>query len=138
MSNDTHRRAFRRAHDDLFSGDTYNAEFFNYSGGTWDPDADEITGESRSSIGTKQVEIVPPAMDTTVDVDGTSFSWDTSIRLESDTSLVANFKPLGDDSDRPTEVEVDEGIENGTTKYQLHGYKEERGSGMVMCRLVEA
>lgn len=135
--NERFRETVERLHDGLFDGTRYQAEFFNHSGGSYNPSKGEITGESRTSIGTAQVELVPPGMDTTVDVDGTSFSWDTSIRLPTDTGLVSDFKPLGTDNERPTEVEVSDQVENDTDTYELHGFSEERGSGMVMCRLVE-
>jgi hypothetical protein len=134
---DRFRQRLALRHGELFSGTRYEAEFFNYSGGAYDPDEGEITGESRTSIGTAQVELVPPGMDTTVDVDGTSSSWDTSIRLPTDTGLVSDFVPLGEDNERPTEVEISDQVENDTDTYELHAYSEERGSGMVMCRLVE-
>jgi len=135
--NDRFRETLAREHDDVFGDSRYEAEFFNYSGGSYDPDRGEVTGETRSSIGTAQVELVPPATDTTVDVDGTSFSWDTSIRLPTDTGLVSDFVPLGVDNERPTEVEISDQVEDDTDTYELHAHSEERGSGMVMCRLVE-
>jgi len=130
------RDTFSRAHEDLFEPN-YDAEFYNYTGGTWDPDADEFTGESRDSIGTSNVEIVPPAIDSTVRTEGTSFSWDTSIRLPLDDAPVGSFVPLGEDGQRPTEVEITDNVENKTETYELHGFSEERGSGFVMCRIVE-
>jgi len=150
MSNDTHRRAFWRAHDDLFPGSRYNVEFFNYENGSYDPNKGEITGESRTSIGTVQAEVVPPGQDSSVDTDGTSFSWDTSIRVpdpnlgNSDwgTNWGTNwggepFTPLGEDNERPTEVEVNNPTIGDTTTYELHSYTTEYGSGMTMIRLVE-
>jgi len=137
MSNDTHRRVFNRLHEDLFSGSRYDAEFFNYSGGSYDPSSGDITGESRNSIGTVNVEIVPPSMDSGVDVDGTSFSWDTSIRFPQDESIVGSLTPLGADNDRPTEVEVTNQEDNSTEVFELHSYTTELGSGMIMARLVE-
>jgi len=130
------RSTFKRAHEDLFEPN-YTVEFFNYSGGDWSPDDDEFTGESRDSIGTANVEIVPPAIDSTVRTEGTSFSWDTSIRLPLDDAPVSDFVPLGEDSKRPTEVEITDNVEDKTEVYELHGFSEERGSGMVMCRIVE-
>jgi len=134
---DRFRQRLDLRHGGLFSDTRYEAEFFNYSGGSYDPDRGEVTGETRSSIGTAQIELVPPGMDTTVDVDGSSFSWDTSIRLPTDTGLVSDFVPLGEANERPTEVEISDQVEGDTDTYELHGYSEERGSGMVMCRLVE-
>ncbi len=100
------RGSLGRAHDDLFEDTEYQAEFYNHSGGSYNPDTGQIEGDTRSKIGSTTVELVPPAMDTTVETDGTSMSWDTSIR-------------------------------SSLTVYELHGYSIERGSGMVMCRLVE-
>jgi len=40
-----------------------------------------MSGQTRDNIGTIQVEVVPPGMDTTVDTDGTDFDWDTTIRF---------------------------------------------------------
>lgn len=131
------RNSFSRAHGDLFQGSRYQAEFFNYSGGSWDPDADEFTGESRSSLGTENVEIVPPAQDSSVRVSGTSFSWDTSIRFPEEDSVVGSLKPLGEDADRPTEVEITDQEDGSTELFELHSYTTELGSGMLMCRLVE-
>lgn len=130
------RSSFSRAHDNLFD-DRYSAEFFNYSAGSYDPDTGEMTGQTRSSFGSEIVEIVPPAQDSTVDLQGTDFSWSTSIRLPESTSLVSDFVPLGENSERPTEVQVTDNVLSETTIYELHSYTEERGSGMVMCRLVE-
>lgn len=132
------RSTFERVHADLFEGTRYQAEFFNYSGGSYDPDDGHIEGESRTSIGTEDVEIVPPSIDTSVRVGGTSFSWDTSIRLPQSDGLVSNFKPLGEDAERPTEVEITDQVEDDTELYELHGYNNELGSGLIMCRLVEA
>jgi len=71
-----------RIHEDLFGDTRYIAEFFNYSAGAWDPDNDEMTGETKTSIGTANVEIVPPAQDSTIEVEsGTDVDWSTSIRL---------------------------------------------------------
>jgi len=202
MSNDTHRRAFGRVHNDLFSGGRYSAELYNYpdpSAGDYDPDTGTITDGSRQTLGTHIVEIVPPNMDTTVDTDGTNLSWDTSIRfpfarqdltvesgetytvesgdteeynaitvesnatLKVDGTLVGygtltvngtldnngtvvtwsdgtfgeTIRTLGDDNKRPTEVEITDEVGNDTTVYELHGYQEEKGNGMIMCRLVE-
>lgn len=131
------RRSFDRAHYSLFSGSRYTAEFFNYSQGTWDPDNDEFTGENRNSIGTAQIEIVPPAQDSTIEVDGTSLDWTTSIRLPEDETLVSSFVPLGEESERPTEVEIQDTKTDSTELYELHGYTTELGSGFIMCRLVE-
>lgn len=132
---DMARDAFDRAHDDLFNDDDYTATFFNHTGGTYD--SGEVTGETRSSIGTTSVELVPPSIDSTVETDGTSFSWTTSIRFPVDEGFVDELTPLGVDSDRPTEVEVTDEVDGSTTVFELHGYRVESGSGMVLCRLTE-
>lgn len=133
---DRTRGTFGRIHSDLFDSTPYDCEFFNYSAGTYDPAEGEITGQTRSSIGTIQVEIVPPTMDTSVENEGTSLDWDTSIRFpESDKP--GDLVPLGVDNDRPTEIEITDPEENTTDTFELHGYTYEKGSGMFMCRLVE-
>lgn len=193
------RNSFSRVHDDLFETARYSCEFFNYSGGSYDPDTGQVGGESRTSIGSTTVEIVPPAIDSTVDNQGTSFSWDTSIRfpigtgsltvsdtytippgttesydsvtIESGATLTVNgeliagtltnngtlndngsvivlnasgtntfsqsLTTLGEDNEKPTEVEISDEKSGSTTIYELHGYSVEKGSGMIMCRLVE-
>jgi len=133
------RQSFGRAHDDFFSGQSrYNATFYNYSGGSWDSDADEITGETRNSFATDvSVEIVPPGQDSTVDSDGTSFGWSTSIRFPQDEFDDSKIVPLGEDNERPTEVELTNQKDSSTETFELHSYTTEIGSGMIMCRLVE-
>lgn len=128
--------SFERAHNDLFSQATYTAEFFNYSTGTYDPDTGEIDGQTRSSIGSIQVEVVPPSMDTSIENEGHSFDWDTSIRFPTE-DKPGDLVPLGEDNERPTEVEIEDDEESADVVYELHGYSVEKGSGMVMCRLVE-
>jgi len=140
MSNDTHRRAMHRAHDDLFQSTRYDAEFFNYpdpGAGDYDPDEGTIDEGSRSSEGTFNVEIVPPSQDSSVDTDGTSFSWDTSIRFADDESIVGKLTPLGEDNERPTEVDITDQQTSSSVTYELHSYTTEIGSGFIMCRLVE-
>lgn len=134
---DSVRSTFKRAHESLFDS-RYNAEFVNYSGGSWSPTDDDFSGESEASVGSANVEIVPPAIDASVDNDGTSVSFDTSIRLPEDDAPVSEFVVLGEDNDRPTEVEITDRQDGSTETYELHGYKNELGSGMIMCRLVES
>lgn len=131
------RSSYSRAHNDLFETSRYDAEFFNYSSGSYDPNTGEMSGQTRSSIGTVNVEIVPPGQDTTVDVDGTSFGWTTSIRFPEDKSIVGSLTPLGEDSERPTEVELTDQEDGSTERFELHSYTTEIGSGMIMCRLIE-
>jgi len=129
------RQSFDRAHDDLFDAD-YEAEFINTSVGTRDNAADTFSGETETSLGTIEVEIVPPAMDTTVRETGTSFSWDTSIRFPTE-DKPGELVPLGDDNRQPTEVIITDPEDDGPDEFELHGYSYEKGSGMLMCRLVE-
>jgi len=195
----THQRAFERGHNDLFSPSGYDATFYNYNSGSYDPSEGEITGENRNLLATLHVEITPPSIDSTVDTDGTSLGFDTSIRfplssedetitedrtivsgetrrydsltiqsgvtLTVDGTLLVNtltvngtlvtngdvmviggsnvdpfakgLVPLGEDNERPTEVEISNPKEGENDTYELHGYKYEKGSAMVMCRLVE-
>jgi len=128
--------SFERAHSDLFGPSTYVADFYNYSGGSYDPNSGNITGSSRSSFATENVEITPPGMDTTVETDGTDLEWDTSIRFPLDTTITGNLVPLGEDK-QPTEVEISDDESSDTTVYELHGYTVEKGSAMVQCRLIE-
>jgi hypothetical protein len=135
---DRHQRVFARKHTDLFGGDEYDCDFYNYSQGSYDPDEGEMTGQSRSSFATGvQAEIVPPGQDSTVDTDGTSFSWSTSIRVPETSTIVGSLVPLGDDAERPTEVEITDPEDNATDRFELHSYTYEKGSGFIMCRLVE-
>jgi len=147
------QESFGRAHADLFSAD-FEAEFINTSLGTRDNATDTFSGEAESSVATVEVEIVPPAIDSTVRETGTSFSWDTSIRFPENVEdvegwgfdwgenwggerLIDVLNPLGEDNQRPTLVEITDMADNDTDRFELHGYSYEKGSGMVMCRLVE-
>jgi len=148
------RGSFERAHDDLFDSTTYDAEFINTTQGTRSNVDDSYSGESTNSLGTIQVEIVPPAIDSTVRETGTSQSWDTSIRFPlsaeqpagwgtnwgsnwGGATLVDVLKPLGEDNEKPTVVEITDPVDSDVDAYELHGYSYEKGSGMLMCRLVE-
>jgi phage baseplate assembly protein gpV len=193
---DSFRASAERVHDDFFSGGRYEAEFFNTSQGTRDNRSDTYSGETRQLIGALQVEATPQTSDTSVRTEGTSFSWDMTIRfpfggadltvsdsytvlsgetetydsvtveagatltIEADAAIVAgsvtnngtidnngtfivfggtlqNVNALGEDNQKPTEVELADDVTDSTETYELHSYREERGSGMVMCRLVE-
>lgn len=137
---DSVRRSFDRAHSDLFSRSEYQATFYNYpdpTTGDYDPNTGEIDEGSRSQFAQFHVEFVPPGMDTTVDVDGTSFSWDSSIRFPQDKVSQGDLVPLGEDNERPTEVDLSDPNDANATTYQLHGYTTEQGSQMYMCRLIE-
>jgi hypothetical protein len=130
------QNAVSRAHDDLFFEAEYSAEFVNTSVGTRDNKTDTFTGETETSLGSIDVEIIPPSMDTTVRETGTSLSWDTTIRFPTD-DKPGELVPLGDDNRQPTEVIISDPEDNGTDEYELHGYSYEKGSGMLRCRLVE-
>jgi len=134
------RETFTRAHNNLFGGSRYEATFFNYpdpGDGDYDPDTGEISEGSRSSFGTENIEIVSPSQDSSVDVDGTNFSWDTSIRFPQTDGIVGSLTTLGEDNKRPTEVEITDQEDNSTVAYELHSYTTEIGSGFIMARLVE-
>jgi len=133
--NERFREALERGHSDLFDESRYEAEFFNLSAGTYD--SGEVVGQTRSSIGTTNVEIVPPETDTTIETDGTGLSFATSIRLPEDVGLIEDLIPPGEDNRSPTEVEIQDTVDNSTELYQLHAYSDERGSGFVMIRLEE-
>jgi len=135
--NDRVRASFARAHNDLFSGTRYEATFYDYTTGSYDPDTGGKTGETRQELGTENVEIVPPGQDTTIENDGTSFSWTTSIRFPESQSIVGQLTPLGEDSERPTEVELTDQQSGETEVFELHSYTTEIGSGLIMCRLAE-
>jgi hypothetical protein len=129
------QETFERAHDDLFTAG-YEAEFINHSVGTRDNKTDEFVGETSTTLGTIQVEIVPPAMDTTVRETGTSFSWDTTIRFPTE-DKPGDLVPLGEENRQTTEVIITDPEEDEGDEFELHGYSYEKGSGMVRCRLVE-
>ena len=129
------RETFERVHDDLFDAD-YEAEFVNTSLGTRDNATDSFSGETETSLGTIPVEIVPPAMDTTVRETGTSFSWDTSIRFPVE-DKPGELIPLGEENQQATEVIIQDPEDDGPDEFELHGYSYEKGSGMLRCRLVE-
>lgn len=135
--NDMLRGTLDRVHGDLYSGNRYSGEFYNYNGGTWNPDEDEVTGETRDLVGSTNVELVPPGMDSTIETDGTSTSWTTSIRFPEDESVAGSLVPLGVDGEKPTEVELTDQQSGSMTVFELHSYTQEVGSGMLLCRLEE-
>jgi hypothetical protein len=104
--------------------------------GTRDNKTDEFTGETTNNLGTIKVEIVPPAMDTTVRETGTSFSWDTTIRFPTE-DKPGDLVPLGEENRQTTEVTITDPEEDEGDEFELHGYSYEKGSGMLRCRLVE-
>jgi len=132
------RDSFERAHADLFDGARYEAEFYNYTQGQADFQNDEVLHTRDSDpFATEDVEIVPPAQDSTVELEGTSFGWSTSIRLPESDAAVSEFKPYGEDNQKPTEVEITDQKDDSTEVYQLQSYTTELGSGMIMIRLTE-
>lgn len=135
---DTTRGTLDRIHGDLFEGGRYSATFYNYGSGAYNPDTGEMEGETRTLVDSIQVELVPPGQDSTVESDGTSFNWSTSIRFPEAGGVVGSLTPLGVDSERPTEVLVTDQQDDTTTSFELHSYTTEVGSGMVMCRLAES
>jgi len=132
---DSVRGSFSRAHGDLFGDTRYIGELFNYSSGTYNPDTGDIEGENKSSIGTANVEIVPPAQDSTVDLQGNDYDWSTSIRFPESEAVTSEFQPLGTENERPTEVEITDQKNDTTETFELHSYTTEIGSGFIMCRL---
>jgi len=126
-----------RAHQDLFFASEYTATFYNRDSGSYDPDEGKMIGQSRSQLASFDVEVVPPAQDTTVDVDGTNLDFTTSIRFPQGELSTGDLIPLGEDNRRPTEVEISNPQESDADIYELHGYSYEKGSEMLMCRLVE-
>ena len=121
------RAGFDRSHD-AFEFPT--ADFSNWtSSGLEDG---QPTG-SYSSIGSIDVEFVPPAADSTVDTEGTHLGFSTSIRApeqdfdELDESLVQ----YGEDNEKPTRVEA-----RGET-YEVQSVVPEDGSRMSLVRLTE-
>ncbi len=93
-----------------------------------------MTGGSWESIGTIDVELVPPSIDSSVSVEsGTELGFDTSLRVpQSDVdALSQDLVPYGEDAEKPTRITVE-----GTT-YELQGNRPEDGSGMVMLRVTE-
>jgi len=135
---DLTRAAFNRVHGDLFGQEArYVAEFYNYSAGDYNPDTGQLEGETKSLTGSANVETVPPAQDSTISIErGSDVDWSTSIRFPEQTEITSEFKPLGVDNERPTEVEITDQKTDTTETFELHSYTTEIGSGMIMCRLM--
>jgi hypothetical protein len=136
MTNKWDAVPFERAHEDLFFQPEYDVTFHNYSGGSYDPDTGRVTGETRSQVGSENVEITTPSIDDNIRIDGTSFSWDLTIRFPEEDDIISELVPLGVDNERPTEVEISEPVD-GTDTFELLGYAFEKGSGMIQCKLTE-
>lgn len=128
--------AITRAHNDLFQQEEYQATFYTYTAGTYDPSTGEVTGATRSELTTAHVEIVPPEVDTTVDLDGSDVDFTTSLQFPKSLFDVTQLDYLGSEK-TPSEVEVGDDVEGDTTTYQVQGYHEKRGSGLVLLRVVE-
>ncbi len=125
------RDSFERSHNDLGFPE---ATFENYTGATYNPDTGQKEGGSWSSIGTAEVEFVPPSVDSTVSIEsGTSLGFDTSLRLPQSavSGLSGSLVPYGEDSQKPTRITVE------GTEYELQGNPTEHGSGMLMLRVTE-
>jgi len=127
---DSFRSSLGRVHDDM-GYPTATVE--NWTGATLDKSGD-MTGGTWESIGTIDVELVPPSIDSSVSIEsGTELGFDTSLRApQSDVdALSQDLVPYGEDAEKPTRITVE-----GTT-YELQGNRPEDGSGMVMLRVTE-
>ena len=118
---------FDRAHNQ-FGFPT--AEFLNYN--ETGLEKGNVVG-SYQSIGTLDVEFVPPTSDSTVDEQGTHDDFSTRIRVptsdldELDESLIA----YGADDQKPTRVDVE------NENYEIQAILPEEGSGMTHLPLIE-
>jgi hypothetical protein len=81
MTSQWDRYSDRLALEHRTSWDFPRATFFNYTTGEYDPDTGDMTGQDRELIGELDVELLPPQADSSVEVDGTDLSFDTSIRF---------------------------------------------------------
>ncbi len=127
---DRFRGATARVHDDMGYP---SATVENWTGATLDKSGD-MTGGTWESIGTIDVELVPPSIDSSVSVEsGTGLGFDTSLRAPQSAvnGLSQDLIPYGADGEKPTRITVE-----GTT-YELQGTRPEDGSGMVMLRVTE-
>lgn len=88
---------------------------------------------SYSDIGTIDVEFVPPAVDSTVDTEGTHLGFSTSIRVPQNdlVELSASIVDYGEDNERPTRVSVENEL------YEIQAQVPEHGSDMYLLRLTE-
>jgi len=137
---DSVRTSFNRGHTEFFGDGRYTVEFYNWNqpADAYNPQTGEIDNGTRDSIGTSTVEIVPPAQDSTIDVEsGNDVEWSTSIRFPESDAVTSEFQPLGTENERPTEVELTDHKDDSTEVFELHSYTTEIGSGMIMCRLQE-
>jgi len=132
---DMFRAAGKREHTTTL--EFFTATFYNRAGGSYDPDEGRMINQTRNELASFDVELVPPAMDTTVSVGGTNLDFTTSIRFPQDRLDTNDLNALGEDNTRPTEVEISNPQESDKDVYELHGYSYENGSEMLMCRLVE-
>jgi len=124
---DRFRDTLNRAHRDF---EFPTAEFLNYN--ETGLEKGNVVG-SYQSIGTLDVEFVPPTSDSTVDEQGTHDDFSTRIRVptsdldELDESLIA----YGADDQKPTRVDIE--AEN----YEIQAILPENGSGMTHLPLIE-
>jgi len=124
---DGFRDGLGRIHDDF---EFPTADFSNYT--ETGLEDGQPTG-SYSSIGSIDVEFVPPAADSTVDTEGTHLGFSTSIRApEQDfDELSEELVQYGEDNQKPTRVEA-----RGET-YEVQSVVPEDGSRMSLVRLTE-
>jgi len=122
------RDTLERAHE---SFEFPAVEFKNYN-----KDGQIVNGNlsgSYESIGSIDVEFVPPGTDTSVDAEGTHQDFTTSIRVPKPdlNELAGDIQEYGDGDERPTRVEA-EGV-----GYEVRSVVPEDGSNMVLIRLME-
>jgi hypothetical protein len=121
--------SFKRAHDDLFFEEGYDADFYSYDE-TYDSANDEWS-VTRNSVGTTNIELTPPNVNLSVDADGTSNGLDAIARLPEDDSVLTSIETYSDDNEQASELEI-----QGET-YIIQGTRIEEGSGFTMLELVE-
>jgi hypothetical protein len=123
------RGTFDRAHADF---EFPTATFENYENSVYNPNTGEVDG-TWATIGSIDVEFVPPSVDATINTEGTGLDFDTSIRMpENDLDeLTGPINVYGENAEYPTRVTVE------GTKYEVQGNPPEHGSGMTMLRLTE-
>lgn len=127
---DSFRGTLDRLHTDF---EFPTATFENYENGEYNPDTGHISGGGWTSIGSLDVEFVPPQEDTSVDTEGTHLDFDTSIRVPTDDvdELSGELNIYGEGGEYATRVDV-----QGTV-YETQATIPEHGSGMTLIRLTE-
>lgn len=121
------QRSFERGHRDF---EFPTATFYNYSE-TYNNATDDWN-TTTTTVGTTSVELVPPSADSTVEDDGTSVEFSTSIRLPSSDSILDSLVFYGVDGEKASQVEI------LGTRYICQSKRPEHGSGFSLIRLVEA